>query len=118
MLMGIVTKNSILLVEYTVKARSKGGVSRTEALIDACSKRVRPIMMTTVAMTAGMLPIALSLEGDSSFRGPMAITVIGGLWTSTLLSLLVIPVLYEALDSAKLRVLSWGAKQTLTPPSP
>lgn len=105
MLMGIVTKNSILLVEYAVKARREHGFSRTQALLDSASKRVRPILMTTVAMTAGMLPIALGLEGDTSFRGPMAVTVIGGLWTSTLLSLLVVPVLYEVVDELKARLL-------------
>src|SRR5690606_4639785 len=86
MLMGIVAKNSILLVEYALKAMEEQGLSRHEALIDACSKRVRPIIMTTIAMGAGMLPIAMGWSGDSSFRAPMGVTVIGGLLASTGLS--------------------------------
>ncbi|WP_417711073.1 efflux RND transporter permease subunit [Roseibium aggregatum] len=98
MLMGIVTKNSILLVEYAIMAR-RSGMSRFDALVDACHKRARPIVMTTVAMGCGMMPVALSLSGgDSSFRQPMAIVVIGGLLTSTFLSLLVIPVIFTFVD--------------------
>jgi multidrug efflux pump subunit AcrB len=98
MLMGVVTKNSILLVEYAITARRRG-MARVEALVDACHKRARPIVMTTIAMGGGMLPVALSLSGgDSSFRQPMAIVVIGGLLTSTLLSLLVIPVIFTFID--------------------
>jgi len=99
MLMGIATKNSILLVEYAVMARREHGMTRLEALLDACRKRARPIVMTTVAMGAGMLPIALGGGmADTSFRSPMATAVIGGLITSTLLSLLVIPVVYSYVD--------------------
>ena len=98
MLMGVVTKNSILLVEYTVMARKDHGLGRLEAILDACSKRARPIIMTTIAMGAGMLPIALGYGADPSFRAPMAVTVIGGLITSTVLSLLVIPVAYTYVD--------------------
>jgi len=98
MLMGVVTKNSILLVEYAMIARRERGMSRLDAVIDSCRKRVQPILMTTIAMGAGMLPIALGLGADPSFRSPMAITVIGGLLTSTALSLVVIPVLYTAID--------------------
>ena len=99
MLMGIATKNSILLVEYAIVARRNQGLSRSEALLDACHKRARPIVMTTIAMGAGMLPIAMGWgSADASFRSPMAIAVIGGLVTSTLLSLLVIPVAYCYLD--------------------
>jgi multidrug efflux pump subunit AcrB len=94
MLMGIATKNSILLVDYVVIARRDHGLTRWEALLDACRKRARPIVMTTIAMGAGMLPIALGLGVDPSFRAPMAIVVIGGLITSTFLSLLVIPVVF------------------------
>lgn len=94
MLLGIVSKNSILLVEYTVVAMRDRGMSRHDAVIDACHKRARPIVMTTIAMIAGMLPIALGLGGDTSFRQPMAISVIGGLVTSTALSLLVVPVTF------------------------
>jgi multidrug efflux pump subunit AcrB len=99
MLMGIATKNSILLVEYAIVSRRERGMNRAEALIDACKKRVRPIVMTTLAMAAGMLPVALDMGmGDGSFRSPMAIVVIGGLITSTFLSLLVIPVVYTYVD--------------------
>ncbi|KGF80935.1 ACR/RND family transmembrane transporter [Massilia sp. JS1662] len=97
MLMGVVTKNSILLVEYAIMAR-RGGMARVDALMDACHKRARPILMTTIAMGVGMLPIALGLGADPSFRAPMAIGVIGGLLTSTLLSLLVIPVVFTYID--------------------
>jgi multidrug efflux pump subunit AcrB len=97
MLMGIVTKNSILLVDYAILAR-KAGMKRFDALVDACHKRSRPIIMTTIAMGAGMLPLALGLSGDPSFRSPMAIAVIGGLITSTLLSLLVVPAVFTYVD--------------------
>ena len=100
MLMGIATKNSILLVEYAIVAQREQGLSRLDALLDACHKRARPIVMTTLAMGAGMMPIALGFGTDPSFRAPMAIVVIGGLITSTFLSLLVIPVLYEIVDDA------------------
>jgi multidrug efflux pump subunit AcrB len=99
MLMGIVTKNSILLVEYAIVAIRDHGFSRTEALIDAGRKRARPIIMTTVAMIAGMMPIAAGLGADSDFRSPMAIAVVGGLVTSTLLSLIVIPSAFTVMDS-------------------
>jgi multidrug efflux pump subunit AcrB len=98
MLMGVVTKNSILLIEYAIMSRRQG-MSRFDALIDACHKRARPIVMTTIAMASGMLPVALSLTGgDSSFRQPMAIVVIGGVTMSTLLSLIVIPVIFTFVD--------------------
>ncbi|MDP4302211.1 efflux RND transporter permease subunit [Leptothrix discophora] len=97
MLMGIATKNSILLVDYAIIARREGK-SRYDALIDACHKRARPIVMTTIAMGAGMLPIALGLGTDPSFRQPMAVAVIGGLITSTFLSLLVVPVVFTYID--------------------
>ncbi len=109
MLMGIATKNSILLVEYAIEARRGRAatdtmpavppMSRFDALMDACHKRARPIVMTTIAMGAGMLPIAIGWgSSDTSFRSPMAIAVIGGLITSTFLSLLVIPVVYTLVD--------------------
>jgi multidrug efflux pump subunit AcrB len=100
MLMGIVTKNSILLVEYAIVAR-RDGMSRFDALVDACHKRARPIVMTTLAMGAGMMPIALGWGGDPSFRSPMAIAVIGGLVTSTLLSLLVVPAVFTYVDDVE-----------------
>ncbi|TAU38810.1 efflux RND transporter permease subunit (plasmid) [Rhizobium ruizarguesonis] len=98
MLMGVVTKNSILLIEYAIMSRRQG-MPRFDALVDACHKRARPIIMTTIAMACGMLPVALSLTGgDSSFRQPMAIVVIGGVMMSTLLSLVVIPVIFTFVD--------------------
>jgi multidrug efflux pump subunit AcrB len=97
MLMGIVTKNSILLVDYAILAR-QAGMARFEALVDACHKRSRPIVMTTIAMGAGMMPLALGWGADPSFRSPMAIAVIGGLITSTLLSLLVVPAVFTFVD--------------------
>ena len=98
MLMGIVTKNSILLVDYAIMARNEHGLSRFDALVDACLKRARPIVMTTIAMGAGMMPTALGLGVDPSFRAPMAVAVIGGLIASTFLSLLVIPVVFTYVD--------------------
>ena len=115
MLMGIATKNSILLIDYVVLARREHGLNRWDALLDACSKRARPIIMTTVAMGAGMLPIAIGLGTDPSFRAPMAIVVIGGLITSTFLSLLVIPVAYTYVDDAIERVRRLG-KHKASPP--
>ncbi|WP_426994094.1 efflux RND transporter permease subunit [Methylomonas sp. CM2] len=118
MLMGVVTKNSILLVEYAMIARRERGMSRLDAVIDSCRKRVQPILMTTIAMGAGMLPIAMGLGADPSFRAPMAITVIGGLLTSTALSLVVIPVAYTAIDdlmSTLRRGLVWLARLRLRP---
>lgn len=98
MLMGIATKNSILLVDYAILARKEHGLDRFHALLDACHKRARPIIMTTLAMGAGMLPIALGIGTDPSFRSPMAISVIGGLISSTFLSLLVIPAVFTLID--------------------
>jgi multidrug efflux pump subunit AcrB len=99
MLMGIATKNSILLVEYAIVARRDHHMSRFDALLDACHKRARPIIMTTLAMGAGMLPIAIGLgAADASFRSPMSIAVIGGLITSTVLSLLVVPAVFTYMD--------------------
>ena len=108
MLMGIATKNSILLVEYAILARREHGLSRLDALLDACHKRARPIIMTTLAMGAGMLPIAIGFgAADSSFRSPMAVAVIGGLITSTVLSLLVIPAFFTGMDDLGLWLRRW-----------
>ena len=107
MLMGIATKNSILLVDYVLIARNDHGLSRWDAVIDACHKRARPIIMTTIAMGAGMMPIALGIGVDPSFRSPMAIVVIGGLITSTFLSLLVIPVVFTFVDDLVTWVGRW-----------
>ena len=107
MLMGIVTKNSILLVEYSSKTIREQNSSPIEALTEACHMRARPIIMTTVAMIAGMLPIALGLGADSSFRSPMAFAVIGGLLTSTALSLLVVPVVFTYIHAIQVRLSSF-----------
>ena len=97
MLMGIAAKNSILLVEYAIEARI-AGMTRYDALMDAAHKRARPILMTTVAMGAGMLPVAAGWGADVEFRQPMAIAVLGGLITSTLLSLLFVPVMFTTVE--------------------
>jgi hydrophobe/amphiphile efflux-1 (HAE1) family protein len=103
MLMGIVAKNSILLVEYAILGIRSHGLSREEALLEACRMRARPIIMTSAAMIAGMMPLALGIGADASFRQPMAIAVIGGLLTSTFLSLLVVPVIFELVDGLEQR---------------
>ncbi|MBY0303698.1 MAG: efflux RND transporter permease subunit [Sphingomonas sp.] len=90
MLLGIVAKNSILLVDFALEEMIKG-VPKDVAILDAGHKRAQPIVMTTIAMVAGMVPIALSLTGDGSFRAPMGVTVIGGLILSTLLTLVIVP---------------------------
>ena len=100
LLIGIAVKNSILLVDYAVMAQEQG-MTRHEALMDACHKRARPVIMTTMAMGAGMLPIALGLTADASFRMPMAVAVIGGLITSTVLSLVVVPAAFTLVDDAE-----------------
>ncbi len=119
MLMGIATKNSILLVEYAIVARRDHGLGRLEALLDACHKRARPIVMTTLAMGAGMMPIALGLGvADASFRSPMAIAVIGGLITSTVLSLLVVPAVFTYIDDVGngwRRLLHWMQRRSASP---
>jgi HAE1 family hydrophobic/amphiphilic exporter-1 len=97
MLMGLVTKNAILLVDFTKTLRARG-VNRREALITAGRTRLRPILMTTLAMMFGMLPLALALGQGAEMRAPMARAVIGGLITSTVLTLLVVPVVYTVLD--------------------
>jgi HAE1 family hydrophobic/amphiphilic exporter-1 len=97
MLLGLAAKNSILLVDYAIELESSG-VSQRQALIEACRERARPIIMTTVAMAAGMLPTALALGKGAEFRQPMAVAVIGGLITSTVLSLVLVPVVYEVID--------------------
>ena len=115
MLMGVATKNSILLVEYAIEARRVHGMNRLDAILDACHKRARPIVMTTIAMGAGMLPIAVGWgAADSSFRSPMAVAVIGGLITSTFLSLLVIPAVFTLVDD----VANWFGRLFRRKPAP
>ncbi len=97
MLMGVVTKNAIMLVEFAVEERAKG-VARLDAILDAGRKRARPIVMTTIAMAAGMLPSAYGLGDGGEFRAPMAIAVIGGLLVSTVLSLIFVPSFYVVMD--------------------
>jgi HAE1 family hydrophobic/amphiphilic exporter-1 len=106
MLMGLVTKNAILLVDFANKARGQGA-TRRQALIQAGEIRFRPIMMTTFSMIFGMLPTALALGEGGEFRAPMARAVIGGLITSTMLTLIVVPVVYTYLDDFGERVLGW-----------
>jgi HAE1 family hydrophobic/amphiphilic exporter-1 len=100
MLMGLVTKNAILLVDFTNQARREG-MPRHKALLQAGTTRLRPIVMTTLAMIFGMLPLAFAIGAGAEMRAPMARAVIGGLITSTLLSLLVVPVVYTFLDDFK-----------------
>ncbi|MGC1731041.1 MAG: efflux RND transporter permease subunit [Steroidobacteraceae bacterium] len=97
MLMGIVAKNSILLVDFAIE-EMRAGKDRLTAILEAGHKRARPIVMTTVAMVAGMLPVALGLGGDKEFRAPMAIAVIGGLITSTALTLVIVPAAFTLID--------------------
>ncbi len=97
MLMGLAAKNSILLVEFAIEDE-RAGQTTIQALMNACRERARPIIMTTMAMAAGMLPTALGLGQGSEFRQPMAIAVIGGLISSTALSLVLVPVVYEFVD--------------------
>jgi multidrug efflux pump subunit AcrB len=106
MLMGIVTKNAIMLVDFAVES-IHAGMERTAAVIDAGQKRARPIIMTTIAMIAGMAPSALAVGAGGEFRSPMAIAVIGGLIVSTLLSLLFVPAFFMLMDD--LGRLSWRA---------
>ena len=103
MLFGIVAKNSILLVDFAVEMMNHG-MAKDEAIREAGHKRAQPIVMTTVAMVAGMLPIALSITGDSSWRAPMGITVIGGLIFSTLLTLLLVPAYFSIAISIEGRI--------------
>jgi len=97
MLMGIVAKNAILLVDFAIE-EMRAGKDRLTAILEAGHKRARPIVMTTVAMIAGMLPVAIGVGGDTSFRQPMAIAVIGGLITSTALTLVIVPAAFTLVD--------------------
>lgn len=99
MLMGLVTRNGILLVDFANQQR-EAGVPRKDALLMAGRVRLRPIVMTTVAMIFGMLPLALAIGAGAETRAPMARAVIGGLITSTVLTLFVVPIVYSMLDDA------------------
>jgi multidrug efflux pump subunit AcrB len=97
MLMGIVTKNAIMLVDFAIES-VRNGMNRDAAIIDAGQKRARPIVMTTIAMVAGMVPSALSFGAGGEFRQPMALAVIGGLIFSTMLSLIFVPAMFSMMD--------------------
>jgi len=116
MLLGLAAKNSILLVEFAIEAE-RAGQSQRDAIVEACRERMRPIVMTTVAMAAGMLPTALGIGEGSDFRQPMAVAVIGGLISSTILSLLLVPTVYEILDDIEMRLRPRLAR-LLTPKAP
>ena len=103
MLIGIVGKNSILLIDFAIE-EMQAGIPKKEAIIDAGHKRAQPIVMTTVAMVAGMVPTALSLSGDGSWRAPMGTTVIGGLIVSTILTLLIVPAAFSLADGLEKRL--------------
>jgi multidrug efflux pump subunit AcrB len=103
MLLGIVAKNSILLIDFAIE-EMRQGVPRDAAILDAGHKRSQPIIMTTVAMVAGMTPTALSIGGDGSFNQPMAVMVIGGLILSTLLTLLIVPAGFSLADGFERKI--------------
>lgn len=112
MLMGIVTKNAIMLVDFSIRSMARG-TERTKAIVEAGKKRARPIVMTTVAMVAGMAPSALGFGAGVEFRSPMAIAVIGGLLVSTLLSLLFVPAFFAMMDDLRLALQrGWRAVTT------
>lgn len=113
MLLGIVAKNSILLIDFAVE-EMESGVPKKHAIIDAGHKRAQPILMTTMAMTAGMVPTALSLSGDAAWRAPMGITVIGGLLLSTLLTLIIVPAGFSLADGFEKRIGPWLRERFLT----
>jgi HAE1 family hydrophobic/amphiphilic exporter-1 len=114
LLLGIAAKNAILLVEFVIESQQRGQ-NTYDALFEACRERARPIVMTTVAMSAGMLPVALGLGEGAGFRQPMAVAVIGGLISSTLLSLVLVPVVYSFVDQFERWLNPWAAKLTTQP---
>ncbi|MFM9942522.1 MAG: efflux RND transporter permease subunit [Hyphomicrobiaceae bacterium] len=114
MLMGIVTKNAIMLVDFAVEEIARG-VPRVDAIVDAGRKRARPIVMTTIAMVGGMLPSALGLGSGGEFRAPMAVAVIGGLISSTVLSLVFVPAVFMAMDDFARMI--WGVFGRLVGPT-
>jgi multidrug efflux pump subunit AcrB len=113
MLLGIVAKNSILLVDFAIEEMSRG-VPKYDAIMEAGHKRAQPIVMTTVAMVAGMVPTAISLSGDGAWRMPMGVTVIGGLILSTLLTLAIVPAGFSLADGAEKKLGPWLRKRLLT----
>ena len=113
MLLGIVAKNSILLIDFAIEEMERG-VPKREAIMNAGHKRAQPIVMTTMAMTAGMIPTALSLSGDAAWRAPMGTTVIGGLLLSTVLTLVIVPAGFSLADGFEKRVGPWLREKFLT----
>ncbi len=113
MLLGIVAKNSILLIDFAIEEMAHG-VDKLTAIKDAGHKRAQPIVMTTVAMTAGMVPTALSLSGDGAWRAPMGVVVIGGLLVSTILTLIIVPAGFSLADGLEKRVGPWLRTRLLT----
>ncbi len=116
MLLGLAAKNSILLVEFAIE-REREGMPQREAIVAACRERARPIIMTTLAMMVGMLPTALAIGEGAEFRQPMAVAVIGGLISSTLLSLVLVPVVYEIIDDIERRIKPRLARFVTPPPA-
>ncbi|MEO1488041.1 MAG: efflux RND transporter permease subunit [Pseudomonadota bacterium] len=113
LLLGIVSKNSILLIDFAIEEMERG-TDKLTAIMEAGHKRAQPIVMTTVAMTAGMIPVALSLSGDGAWRQPMGVVVIGGLLMSTLLTLLIVPAGFSLADGFEKRVGPWLRERLLT----
>src|SRR3954451_19921033 len=114
MLMGVVSKNAIMLVDFAVE-QIHAGVDRPPAIVDAGRKRARPIVMTTIAMAAGMVPSAMAFGEGGEFRSPMAIAVIGGLLVSTMLSLVFVPAFFVLMDDLS-RLMSWVFGRFVGPP--
>ncbi|HEX5755500.1 MAG TPA: efflux RND transporter permease subunit [Arenimonas sp.] len=110
MLMGLVAKNAILLIDFA-RAKEREGMDRDSALIEAGKARLRPILMTTFALVAGMLPVAIGLGEGSDFYRPLGIAIIGGMITSTLLTLLVVPTFYDSFETRKDRIVAWFSRR-------
>jgi multidrug efflux pump subunit AcrB len=113
MLFGIVAKNSILLIDFAIEEMATGR-DKAGAILEAGHKRAQPIVMTTVAMVAGMVPTALSLGGDGAFRAPMGTVVIGGLILSTMLTLLIVPAGFSLADGIEKRLGPWLGRKVLS----
>ena len=113
LLLGIVSKNSILLIDFAIEEMARG-TRKFDAIMEAGHKRAQPIVMTTVAMTAGMVPVALSLSGDGAWRQPMGVVVIGGLIMSTLLTLVIVPAGFSLADGFERRAGPWMRSRLLT----
>src|SRR6185295_7234422 len=118
MLMGIVAKNAILLIDFAKWAREGRGVTRRDALIEAGRTRLRPILMTTFALIAGMIPVALGYGEGADFRAPLGRAVIGGVIASTVLTLVVIPTVYEIFDEWREWLLARFKRSPVVTPVP